>query len=93
MSRRAEWQKVLDGEVARWEAMSWEDLVSRLRELQVYEVEIGAKKYQVEVEILEDTPSHLQIMVAVDDGSLPASLSPATRIFLREKPLPPSAPT
>jgi hypothetical protein len=43
-------------EVVRWQAMSCEEVVSRLRD----EVEIGTKKYQVEVELLDNTASHLQ---------------------------------
>ncbi len=44
MSRRAEWQKVLDAEVKRWSAMSCEQLLSELYELQAYEVEFTAGK-------------------------------------------------
>lgn len=85
MSRRKEWQKVLDLEVQRWSAMSCEQLVSELRDLQVYEVELDSKTYQVEVQMLENTDTYLHIMVAVDDGGLPASLLPLTQTFIREK--------
>jgi len=37
------------------------------------------------VELLEDTPEYVQVMVAVDDGSLPASMWPEIEIFLRTK--------
>ena len=86
MSRRNEWQKVLDSEVKRWSAMSCEQLVSELHEVQGYEVEFESKHYQVEVEILEDTEKYLHVMVAVDDGSLPASISPLTHSFICQKP-------
>jgi hypothetical protein len=88
MNRRKEWQKVLDSEVQRWSAMSCEQLVSTLRDLQSYEVELDSKTYQVEVELLENTEKYVHVMVGVDDGGLPASLSPLTETFLREK-LPP----
>ena len=85
MSRRKEWQKVLDFEVKRWSGMSCGQLVSELHELQVYEVEFESRRYQVEVELLEDTEKYLHVMVAVDDGSLPASLSPLTHSFICHK--------
>ena len=88
MSRREEWQKVLDSEVKRWSAMSCEQLVSELPEVQAYEVELDSKQYQVEVELLENTEKYLHVMVAVDDGSLPASISPLTHTFICPKPPP-----
>ena len=36
MSRRMEWQRVLDSEVKRWSTMSCEQLVSELHEVQAY---------------------------------------------------------
>lgn len=89
MSRREEWRKVLDSEVQRWSVMSCEQLVSELHDLQAYEVELDSKKYQVEVELLENTDKYVHVMVAVDDGSLPASISPLTSTFIRSKPCPP----
>ena len=77
---------MLDSEVQRWCAKSCEQLVSELRDVQVYEVQLDSKKYQVEVEILEDTAEYVHVMVAVDDGSLPASISPSTQTFVSSKP-------
>jgi hypothetical protein len=68
--------------------MSYNQLVSELRELQAYEVEFDSRKYQVEVELVEDTEQYVQVMVAVDDGSLPASISPLTHSFILQKGLP-----
>ena len=82
MSRRAEWQKVLDAEIERWSAMSCEQLIAELREIRVYEVEVEARRYQVEVELLENTDEYVHVMVGVDDGSLPASISPSTKTFV-----------
>jgi hypothetical protein len=90
MSRRKEWQKILDSEVQRWSAMSCEDLLDKLQDHQTYEIERDSKTYQIEVELLENTEKHLHVMVAVDDGSLPASLAPLVQTFIREK-LPPTA--
>jgi DNA relaxase NicK len=86
MSRRAEWRKVLDSEVERWSALSCAQLVSELRDLQAYEVEFDSKSYQVEVQLLENTEQYF--MVAVDDGSLPASIAPVSRSVIRQKALP-----
>jgi hypothetical protein len=88
MSRREEWRKVLDSEVQRWSAMSCEQVLSELHDLLAYEVELDSQKYQVEVELLENTDKYVHIMVAVDDGSLPASISPLTHTIIRPKPRP-----
>ncbi len=87
--RRKECQKVLDSEVRRWSAMSWEQLVSELRDHQTYEVELDSKTCQVEVELLENTEKYVHVMVAVNDGRLPASFLPLTETFICEK-LPPT---
>lgn len=86
MIRRREWQKVLDSQAKRWSAMSYAQLVSELNEVNVYEVEFESKRYQVEVELLENTEKYLHVLVAVDDGSLPASLLPVSYSFICEKP-------
>jgi hypothetical protein len=88
MSHREEWRKVLDSEVKRWSALSCSQLVSELHDSQTYEIESDCKKYQVEVELLENTEQYLHVMVAVDDGSLPASMRPLTHSFIRPKELP-----
>jgi hypothetical protein len=82
MRRRIEWQKVLDSEVKRWSVMSCTQLASELHDAQAYEVEFGSKHYQVEVELLENTERYLHVLVSVDDGSLPASISPLTHSFV-----------
>jgi DNA relaxase NicK len=68
--------------------LSCAQLVSELRDLQAYEVEFDSKNYQVEVELLENTERYLHFMVAVDDGSLPASIFPVSRSVIRQKALP-----
>ena len=86
-SRREQWRKVLDAEVQRWTAMAYDQLISELRHLQAYEVQLDSRKYQVEVVILENTDKYVHVMVAVDDGSLPASIIPLTNTFICQKPL------
>ena len=85
MTRREQWRRVLDIEVRRWSAMTPEQLASALDEGRVYEVELDSKMYQVEVEMLKSTEEYFQVMVAVDDGSLPASMVPETQIFICNK--------
>jgi hypothetical protein len=70
----------------RWSSMSCGQLVSELHEIQAYEVEFESKQYQVEVELLENTEKYLHVMVGVDDGSFPASISPLTQTFICQKP-------
>lgn len=76
---------VLDSEVRRWSALPCGQVASELHDLQSYEVEFDSVKYQVEVELLENTAQYLHVMVAVDDGSLPASISPVSRTFICQK--------
>jgi hypothetical protein len=69
----------------RWSAMTPDQLASTLNKEQVYEVELDSKTYQVEVEMLESTEEYFHVMVAVDDGSLPASIVPETQTFICNK--------
>jgi hypothetical protein len=85
MTRRDQWRRVLAIEVQRWSAMTPEQLASTLDKEQVYEVELDSKTYQVEVEILESTEEYFHVMVAVDDGSLPASIVPETQTLICNK--------
>ena len=57
-------------------------------EVKAYEVEHESKTYQVEVEILENTATYVHVAVSVDDGSLPASITPETHSFMCRKPQP-----
>jgi hypothetical protein len=85
MNRREEWKKVLDAETERWSGKSCDQLIAELREVQAYTVEAGAKQYQVEVEILENTKEYVHVALAVDDGSLPSSIHPESNSFIRRK--------
>jgi|SoiMetStandDraft_2_1073263.scaffolds.fasta_scaffold213792_1 hypothetical protein len=85
MKRRQRWQKVLEAEMRRWSALSYNQLISRLSTIDVYEVEDDFKKYQVEIEILEKTEDYVHVAVRVDDGHLPASICPARDSFIQKK--------
>ena len=88
MSRRAEWQPVLDAEVKRWSALSVEELIAELVGGKEYEITFASKAYQVEVELLENTPEYVHVSIALDDGTLPASLCPLGHDFIRKKQTP-----
>jgi hypothetical protein len=85
MKRREEWRKVLDSEMEIWSSKSYEQLLAELPDIETYEVELDSKTYQVEVELLEKTPDYIHVMLAVDDGSLPASIAPLTQTFICSK--------
>ena len=85
MKRREQWRPVLDAEVKRWSEKSCEQLLSELRESLDYEVEYATKRYQVEVELLENTAGYVHVLIAVDDGSVPASFWPLTATIICRK--------
>jgi hypothetical protein len=85
VKQREQWRPVLDAELNRWSAKSSEQLLAELEEVQAYEIEFENKKYQVEVEILENTEKYVHVGMAVDDGTLPAALSPLSTSFICEK--------
>ena len=70
----------------RWSALSYDQLISPLSTVDVYEVEDDFKKYQVEIETLEKTEQYVHVAVSADDGHLPASICPATDSFIQKKP-------
>lgn len=82
MKRREQWRPVLDAEVKRWSAMTYEELIAAVADGQTYEVEFESKKYQIEVEFLDRTESYVNVDVAVDDGTLPASIVPLCCNFI-----------
>jgi hypothetical protein len=85
MNRREQWRLVLDAEVKRWSAKSCAELIAELPDVQSYEVEVESKKYQVEIQVLENTEKYVHVSVDVDDGSMPASFRPLSSSFIREK--------
>jgi len=86
MKRQDQWQPVLDAELQKWNAKSLAELVNELQVEQAYEVEFGGKRYQVEVQLLENTQKYLHVGVDVDDSSMPASLRPlGSVLFARNR--------
>jgi hypothetical protein len=85
MSRQEEWRKVLDAESERWSAKSCEQLIAELHEVQAYEVVVDSKRFQVEVDLLENTNEYVHVAIGVDDGSLPGAISPVSKTFIQRK--------
>ncbi len=83
MKRRERWHKVLQTEVARWSNKSCDQLRAELKDSKEYEVVFESVIHQVEVELLENTAAYVHVSVAVDDGTLPASICPASTSFIR----------
>ena len=85
MGRREIWNEILAAEVGRWSSLSYDALISALADHKIYVVERDAKEYQVEVETLKTTDSFVLVSLSVDDGSLPASIMPASATFVVER--------
>lgn len=86
MTRRDRWNLVLALELEQWEAKPWPQLLRDLVDGNIaYEVTHDSKTYQVEADLLEDTLAYVHVCIAVDDGSLPESISPAFKSFVRKK--------
>ncbi len=84
MKRRERWHELVETEVARWSSKSCDELRAELKDGKEYEVEFESVTYQVAVDLLEDTDRYVHVSVAVDDGSLPGSIFPAHKSFIRK---------
>ena len=84
-ARREEWRPILETEVKKWSAMSCAQVMSKLPDCECYELVFESRKYQVEVELLEETEQFIHVGMSVDDGSLPASLRPVSSSFILNK--------
>jgi hypothetical protein len=86
MSSRTDWEAkvkpVLNAEVERWSKKSCDELLGELKTVQAYEIKTDAGSFQVEIDLLENTDSYVQVMVAVDDGRLPMAMRPLTGTFI-----------
>ena len=85
MKRWEQWRPVLEAEIKRWSAFSCPQLTSQLADVQTYEVEFESKKYQVEVQILENTEGYVHVGVAVDDGHFWRAMHPLSSSFICRK--------
>jgi hypothetical protein len=85
MKQREKWRPVLEAEMKRWSAMSCAQLASQLANVRTYEVEFESRKYQVEVQILENTDSYVHVGIAVDDGHFWRAMHPLSSSFICRK--------
>ena len=76
---------MLDAELRKWSERSCDELIAKLHDVQTYETEFESKTYQVEVMMLENTAEYVHVLVAVDDGVLPAAIVPASSSFICTK--------
>jgi len=86
MTRRQQWREVLQAEMQKWSALPYDQLLAQLRTTFAYEIERGSRRYQVEIEALENTPEYVHVAISVDDGSVPASFVPVTQSFVTTRP-------
>ena len=85
MNRRQEWRKGLEAEVQRWSALPYDRLQAQLATTEVYEVVDGPQRYQVEIDVLENTKEYVHVLLSLDDGSLPLSLAPVIESFITNR--------
>ena len=87
MKTREALRLVLEQESAIWGSKTWDELAEELFELRAYEAGIpsGTESYQVEVHLVELNAVYVQIMVAVDDGTLLGGLCPLTRALVIQR--------
>ncbi len=90
-AHRDSWRPVLEAEMKKWSGMPYRQIMAKLPDKnECYEVEFEFKKYQVEVDLLENTERYIHVVVSVDDGRLPASFRPVSSSFICEKETPDS---
>jgi len=82
---RETWRPVLEAQIRRWEAKSCDRLITELADVVTYEVEFDSRKYQVEVQLLENTDRYVHVLVAVDDASIWGAMRPLNSSFIRNK--------
>jgi len=85
MKQQEQWRPVLEAEMKRWSAKSCAQLASQLADVRTYEVEFDSKKYQIEVQILENTDGYVHVGVAVDDGHFLRAMRPLSSSFICRK--------
>jgi hypothetical protein len=85
MAGRTELRDILDAEMRRWSSMSFEQLKTALEKVQAYEIEIESRRYQIEVQLLEDTDEYVHVLIGVMDGSFRRFIAPLNGSFICKK--------
>ena len=60
-----DWRAVADDELARWKARSYADLRAALSDVVAYVREAPGGPYQVEVQLIENRPDYVHVLVDV----------------------------
>jgi hypothetical protein len=80
-----EGRAVLEAAVRRWSRIPWDQIVGLLQDSQPYQVTFETRKYQVDVELLENTDAHIGLSVTVNDGASSQSTPPLSQIVIVSK--------
>ena len=71
----------MSAEIEAWTQKPYAQIVEELAEGIAYQRE-DPESHQFEVELLENTPEYVNVVISVDDGSFWRSFSPVTRTFI-----------
>jgi hypothetical protein len=52
--------------------MPWEAILAKVPDVEAYQIEFG-NRYNVEVQILDNTEHYVRVVVDVDHGNMPTS--------------------
>jgi hypothetical protein len=85
MRHKEQFRPVLDAELKWWSTKSYEELIAEIAKVRAYDVEFEGKKYQVEVQVLENTAKYVHVCLSVDDGGFPSGFSPLSESFITQK--------
>ena len=79
---KTELESLLDREIEEWSSKSFTKLTEELADVVAYQRGDKTGFHQFEVQMIEQEPEYLHILVSVDDGSFRRSLAPLTRGFI-----------
>lgn len=79
---KAALQNLLDHEIDEWSRKPFEALIEELVDAVAFQRGEGSDFHQFEVQMIENEPEYLHILVSVDDGSFRRSFAPLTGGFI-----------
>ena len=75
-------QSLLDREIEEWSSKSFSKLIEELADVVTFQRGGKPDFHQFEVQMIEQEPEYLHILVSVDDGSFRKFFAPLTRGFI-----------
>jgi hypothetical protein len=75
-------QSLLDREIEEWSSKSFTKLIEELADVVSYQRGSKSDFHQFEVQMIEQEPEYLHILVSVDDGSFRKFVAPLSRGFI-----------